>query len=216
MAGALRQQMLETPTAEAEQSVAGPYEQAEASCNYDACSRAYRSFRASDCTYQPFLGTRKLCEGDSAANDLVIGGFETENSGDAAEEVASADVLVSGAFDQDAYEEGLSEPAFDCDYDICSRAYRSFRASDCSYQPNQGRRKSCVLGDAADGRIADDFDESSVGDEDIIFDEEEDYYEIAENGLSCNYEACSRAYSSFRDADCTYQPYRGRRRLCEK
>ena len=33
-----------------------------ASCNIRACSRAYRSFRASDCTYQPYRGERRLCE----------------------------------------------------------------------------------------------------------------------------------------------------------
>ncbi|CDN48593.1 Putative penicillin-binding protein pbpC/mrcB-like [Neorhizobium galegae bv. orientalis str. HAMBI 540] len=32
------------------------------SCNITACSRTYRSFRASDCTYQPFRGERRLCE----------------------------------------------------------------------------------------------------------------------------------------------------------
>jgi len=30
-------------------------------CDIDACSRAYRSFRASDCTYQPYSGPRQLC-----------------------------------------------------------------------------------------------------------------------------------------------------------
>jgi membrane peptidoglycan carboxypeptidase len=32
------------------------------SCNISACSRAYRSFRPSDCTYQPYSGSRRLCE----------------------------------------------------------------------------------------------------------------------------------------------------------
>jgi 1A family penicillin-binding protein len=32
------------------------------SCNITACSRSYLSFRASDCTYQPFRGERRLCE----------------------------------------------------------------------------------------------------------------------------------------------------------
>ena len=32
----------------------------------------------------------------------------------------------------------------------------------------------------------------------------------------CNYRACARAYRSFRSSDCTFQPYRGPRRLCEK
>lgn len=33
------------------------------SCNIEACSAAYRSFRESDCTYQPFEGPRRICEG---------------------------------------------------------------------------------------------------------------------------------------------------------
>jgi hypothetical protein len=31
-------------------------------CDVQACASAYRSFRASDCTYQPFDGVRQLCE----------------------------------------------------------------------------------------------------------------------------------------------------------
>lgn len=30
-------------------------------CNYRACELRYRSFRASDCTFQPYHGPRKLC-----------------------------------------------------------------------------------------------------------------------------------------------------------
>ena len=30
-------------------------------CNINACQQAYRSFRASDCTYQPYDGPRRLC-----------------------------------------------------------------------------------------------------------------------------------------------------------
>jgi membrane peptidoglycan carboxypeptidase len=35
---------------------------AQQSCNITACSRSYRSFRPSDCTYQPYSGSRRLCE----------------------------------------------------------------------------------------------------------------------------------------------------------
>lgn len=31
-------------------------------CAIEACSSAYRSFRASDCTYQPYGGPRKMCD----------------------------------------------------------------------------------------------------------------------------------------------------------
>jgi len=34
---------------------------AKNSCDVQACSRAYKSFRESDCTYQPFSGPRQLC-----------------------------------------------------------------------------------------------------------------------------------------------------------
>ena len=33
-----------------------------ATCNVNACARAYRSFHPSDCTYQPYSGPRRLCE----------------------------------------------------------------------------------------------------------------------------------------------------------
>jgi penicillin-binding protein 1A len=35
-------------------------------------------------------------------------------------------------------------------------------------------------------------------------------------GPHCNYRACARAYRSFRTSDCSYQPYRGPRRVCDK
>jgi len=33
-----------------------------ASCNVQLCAATYRSFRESDCTYQPFQGERRVCE----------------------------------------------------------------------------------------------------------------------------------------------------------
>ncbi len=30
-------------------------------CNFNACAHTYRSFRASDCTYQPYNGPRQFC-----------------------------------------------------------------------------------------------------------------------------------------------------------
>ena len=34
---------------------------AQVRCNVDACTAAYRSFTAADCTYQPSNGPRRLC-----------------------------------------------------------------------------------------------------------------------------------------------------------
>ena len=36
-------------------------------CAIDACASAYRSFRAADCTYQPFGGERRLCTKTAAS-----------------------------------------------------------------------------------------------------------------------------------------------------
>lgn len=38
------------------------------SCDVAACASAYRSFRESDCSYQPFEGPRRVCEGAPGAN----------------------------------------------------------------------------------------------------------------------------------------------------
>src|SRR3954468_8146194 len=32
------------------------------SCNVDVCAQAYKSFRSSDCSFQPYEGPRRLCE----------------------------------------------------------------------------------------------------------------------------------------------------------
>ncbi|WP_081448384.1 PBP1A family penicillin-binding protein [Fulvimarina pelagi] len=42
--------------------VRGSAEPEPQQCNVRACSRAYRSFRVSDCTFQPYRGPRKLCD----------------------------------------------------------------------------------------------------------------------------------------------------------
>jgi hypothetical protein len=42
-----------------------------AHCNVDACSAAYHSFRASDCTYQPFGSERRLCTKSTGAGRVA-------------------------------------------------------------------------------------------------------------------------------------------------
>ena len=38
-----------------------PASQPQRACNRDACEKAYRSFRSSDCTFQPYEGPRRMC-----------------------------------------------------------------------------------------------------------------------------------------------------------
>jgi hypothetical protein len=83
-----------------------------------------------------------------------------------------------------------------CDIQACERAYRSFTASDCTYQPSDGPRRLCTRGTppAAAGAPRSDIRAQAT----------------------CNIAACSQAYISFNAADCTYQPNDGPRRYCER
>ncbi len=47
--------------AQMNEPVSPPPEAAQPRCDVTACIEAYRSFRESDCTYQPNIGPRRLC-----------------------------------------------------------------------------------------------------------------------------------------------------------
>jgi type IV secretory pathway VirB10-like protein len=80
-----------------------------------------------------------------------------------------------------------------CDVDACAAAYRTFRASDCTYNSNSGRRL-CTKGTA----------------------EVPDGAGAAPVAANCHIRACSESYSTFNPIDCTYQPLEGPRQLCKK
>ena len=68
------------PGASANPAASGDFSSVPAtagSCNVDACAREHRSFRASDCTYQPWdRGPRRVCEtppADAPADGLALG-----------------------------------------------------------------------------------------------------------------------------------------------
>lgn len=83
-----------------------------------------------------------------------------------------------------------------CDVTACERAYRSFTASDCTYQPSDGPRRLCTKGTPpAAASLA---------------------KPEARAQATCNIAACTDAYVSFNASDCTYQPSDGPRRLCAK
>ncbi len=90
----------------------------QSQCDQRACASKYSSFRASDCTYQPFDGPRRLCE--KGISERVT----------QARPKAAA-VLSSGV----------------CDRDLCARHYRSFDPETCTYQPFEGGpRQKCEKG----------------------------------------------------------------------
>jgi len=83
-------------------------------CDVDACARAYYSFRPFDCTYQPNNGPRRLCT--------------KGNPPKSAAETAATEARAQAS----------------CNIEACRRAYISFNASDCTYQPYGGPRRLCT------------------------------------------------------------------------
>jgi 1A family penicillin-binding protein len=119
--------------------------------------------------------------------------------------------LVVGAYNQSSEN---PPPQTHCDIEACSDAYRSFRASDCTYQPYDGPRKLCSRGDpSAPPRTDGALVRIRRGMEVL----ELRVPREARAQMQCNITACSRHYQSFDVSDCTYQPYGGGpRRLCQK
>jgi penicillin-binding protein 1A len=155
-----------------------------------------------------------------AADDeqLMVSTIPPEPQNEAARGRMPAETMISGGLGWSTGSHALQA----CDYEACGMAYRSFRASDCSYRPYSGGRRLCRLNEDSGHDDDDDYeDEQSVelvesgGDEE---DFEDAYYEepdMAEHGY-CNFEACSRSYESFRASDCSYRAYSGRRKFCRK
>lgn len=109
-------------------------------CNVALCAATYRSFRAADCTYQPYGGTRSLCglgtrsaeaapQTSRAATDPRSEAKHTRVAESADEVPKSATPARAGA---------------QCKVDLCAATYASFRAADCTYQPyDGGARRIC-------------------------------------------------------------------------
>lgn len=89
-----------------------------------------------------------------------------------------------------------------CDVQACAAHYHSFSASDCTYQPFDGPRRLCTVGNPPKQASEPPADAQTS--------------DAGKPPASCNYDACGAAYHSFDPATCTYQPYDGPRRLCEK
>jgi len=92
-------------------------------CDYAACARTYESFRASDCTYQPYgYAGRRACD------------------------LSGAKRTMDFPFASNAREERRSERSSGrCNVDACAGTYQSFDAGDCTYQPyDGGPRRLCT------------------------------------------------------------------------
>jgi penicillin-binding protein 1A len=96
-----------------------------------------------------------------------------------------------------------------CDYRACA-SRRSFRPSDCTYQPYSGPRRSCEMRARPATPLEEVSRPPSPG-------EPPQSPTQARAQGQCNMDVCSRFYSSFNASDCTYQPYGGgSRRVCDR
>jgi hypothetical protein len=129
--------------------IAAPPAAVKIRCDADACAAAYRSFRESDCTYNPSFGPRRLCtKGDPQKFITVAPAKPAEEAAPApaAGEPVAAAPEVPGSIV--APEPGTpsaapSAPPPRCNISACAAAYRSFRESDCTYNPSFGPRRLC-------------------------------------------------------------------------
>ena len=126
---------------------------ATASCDFDACSQMYRSFREFDCSYQPFRGPRRYCTLTERAavaapaekpRKARIKARAAPLGKPPASQIKKARIMQDGTIviTEDAASPG--EGLAICNYRACARMYRSFRPSDCTYQPFGGRRALCT------------------------------------------------------------------------
>jgi penicillin-binding protein 1A len=202
----------------------------EGLCNVAACAQAYRSFRVSDCTYQSYSGLRRLCTkgspGDGADNrtaDAARAHFVRK----AAPLLARPDIpVVAVGYDHET--DSRNSTPVSCNTAACEKAYHSFRASDCTYQPYRGARRLCEKAgnsDASDERHNDERRADSGAQSFFPFTEvPADRLRMQTPDVAagrqpprCDVDRCVRRYRSFDPSDCTYQPYGGGpRRFCER
>jgi len=86
-----------------------------------------------------------------------------------------------------------------CDVSACTRAFRSFRASDCTYQPSDGPRRLCPIGVVPSKPSGPPVAAPT-----------------SNSNAQCNVNACAAAYASFNRSDCTFQALGGPRMRCAK
>ena len=100
-------------------------------CDIAACTAAYRTFTASDCTYMPSVGVRRLCTKGTPQPP-------------AAPIMSQPDPAITTMNEPAAPAAAGTPPK--CDIVACTAAYRTFTASDCTYMPSVGGRRMCTKG----------------------------------------------------------------------
>lgn len=137
---------------------------AQSRCNYTACARKYKSFRDWDCSYQPYGGPRRICDiplapPPSRAADPGYCNYAACSR--RYQSFSNIDCTYVSSYGQrlrcdippspPPYRSRVVggrpvDPGY-CNYDVCSRKYKSFQSWNCSYQPyGGGPRRRCDFG----------------------------------------------------------------------
>jgi BA14K-like protein len=182
-------------------------------CDVAACAAAYHSFRASDCSWQPYEGPRRLCDKGQPPQTAATAAAAATPGSIAAAEIAAANAANAASKLGKPIVIGGASPAnptnLKCNVEACKQAYVSFNPLDCTYQPLEGPRKFCDKGlppqaatPAPATAAATPAPAAGTA--------------PANNPPKCNVEACKQAYFTFNPVDCTFQPTEGPRTLCTK
>jgi hypothetical protein len=106
-------------------------------CDVTACAAAYRSFRESDCTYNPSVGPRQLC-----TKGVVPSVTATMPASPPALDTQPS--ILQEEPNKQINAQPATPPNTKCNVSACAAAYRSFRESDCTFNPSIGPRQLCV------------------------------------------------------------------------
>jgi hypothetical protein len=185
---------------------------AQPKCDVAACSAAYHSFRAADCSWQPFEGPRRFCDkGQPAATTAAAAPAAATPGSIAAAEIAAANAANAASKLGKPIVLGGPNPNnpanLKCNVEACKQAYFTFNPLDCTYQPSEGPRKFCDKGLPPQAAIPAPATAATIPAAGAA---------PPSTAAKCNVEACKQAYFTFNPLDCTYQPSDGPRRLCDK
>jgi len=121
---------------------------ADAPCDIQACTASYRSFRSSDCTYQPYDGPRQVCTRSEPPTPSKFAEWKPDSRDDATNATHVDGNVVRIHRDGKVVKYTVPREArahMRCNVDACARHYRSFDPSDCTYQPfTGGPRRLCT------------------------------------------------------------------------
>jgi len=112
----------------------------KALCDVAACAAAYRSFQESDCTYNPSSGPRRLCTKGVVPTQAAPSPPPAQT---APQVPPPVDVPVIANPEPGSVPKPDAPAIAGCNVSACAAAYRSFRESDCTFNPSFGPRQVC-------------------------------------------------------------------------